>query len=67
MKRRKELKEYRSKTKEELEKILFNLRHKLQDLRFKASLEELKNVKDISTIKRSIARILTIIKEKEKK
>ena len=56
--------ELRKKDKGELIKTVDELKSKLSDIRFKFSSNKLKNVKEISNIKREIARILTIINEK---
>lgn len=56
-------KELRKKNKKELEKSVQDIKKKLNDLRFKFSSNKLKNVKEISWLKREIARILTILKE----
>ena len=55
--------ELRKKDKKELEKSALDLQKKLSDLRFKFSSNKLKNVKEISNIKKEIARTLTILKE----
>lgn len=55
----------RKKEKEELERSVGDLRKRLADLRFKFSSNKLKNVKEISNVKKDIARILTIIKEND--
>ena len=55
--------ELRKKDPKELEKSVKDLRKKLSDVRFKFSANQLKNVKEISGIKKEIARSLTIIKE----
>ena len=55
--------ELRKKDSKELEKHLQELRKKLSDLRFKFSSGKLKNVKEINSSKKEMARILTIIKE----
>ena len=55
--------ELRKKDIKELEKEIQELRKKLSDLRFKFSSGKLKNVKEISTSKKEVARILTILKE----
>jgi large subunit ribosomal protein L29 len=55
--------ELRKKDKKELAKTVQELTKKLSDLRFKFASGKLKNVKEISNSKKSIARILTIIKE----
>ncbi len=53
----------RKKDKRELVKSAQEIRKKLSDLRFKFSSNKLKNVKEISNLKKEIARILTILKE----
>ena len=58
--------ELRKKDKKELEKTVNELKNKLSDIRFKFSSNQLKNVKDISNMKREIARILTIMRENRK-
>ena len=55
--------ELRKRDKKELEKTVHELRKKLSDLRFKFSSGKLKNVKEINSSKKEVARILTIIKE----
>ena len=55
--------ELRKKDTKELEKSVRDLKKKLSDIRFKFSANQLKNVKEISNIKKEIARSLTIIKE----
>ena len=55
--------ELRKKDKKELEKMAQELSKKLSDLRFKFSSGKLKNVKEINTSKKEVARILTILKE----
>lgn len=57
--------ELRKKDIKELHTSAHDLRGKLSDIRFKSSLSQLKNVKEVSNIKKDIAKILTIIKEKE--
>lgn len=59
--------ELRKKSKEDLEKILKEKRERLRKLKFDLSLGKLKNVREIRKTKKDIARILTIIKEYEKK
>ena len=56
----------RKKSKEELGKLVQDLRKKLSDLRFKFSSNKLKNVKEVSNTKREIAKILTILRENRK-
>jgi large subunit ribosomal protein L29 len=55
--------ELRKKDRKELEKTVLDLRKKLSDLRFNFSSNKLKNVKEISNLKKEVARILTILKE----
>lgn len=59
--------ELRKKDKKELVDSAKELSKKLNDIRFKFSSNKLKNVKEISNVKKDIARILTIIKEKDLK
>ena len=58
--------ELRKKDRKELEKTVLELRKKLSDLRFKFTSNKLKNVKEISNSKKTIARILTLLKEIDK-
>ncbi len=55
--------ELRKRDKKELEKTVLELRKKLSDLRFKFSSGKLKNVKEINSSKKEIARIFTVLKE----
>ena len=55
--------ELRKKNKDELQKAVRELKKKLSDLRFKFSSNKLKNVKEINSVKKEIARILTILQE----
>jgi len=57
--------ELRKMDKKELETTLKGLLKKISDLRFKLAAGKLKNVKEISHLKKEIARILTILKEKK--
>ncbi len=59
--------EIRQKTPIELNKTLKELREKLRDLRFKLTLNKLKNVREIRGMKKDIAKILTILRQKENK
>jgi len=56
--------ELRRKSKEELNKTLQDLYKNLGQLRFKLSSNKVKNVREISQIKKDIARIFTIMKYK---
>jgi len=59
-------KELRQKTVEDLRKLERELREKLRGLRFDLASGKVKNVREIREIKKDIARILTVIREKEK-
>ena len=56
--------ELRKKDKKELEASIQDLRKKLSDIRFKLSSNKLKNVKEVSNIKKDIAKMMTVINEK---
>jgi len=56
--------ELRQKSEGELQKLLFEMREKLRQLRFELSQGKLKNVRLIRETKKDIARILTVINEK---
>ena len=58
--------ELRQKSKGELQKLLRENREKLRALNFDLASGKVKNVREIRKIKKNIARILTLIKEKEK-
>ncbi len=63
-----DIKELKNKTISELHNTLADSRDKLRVFRFKDSSNQLKNVRDIRVIKKSIARILTLInKDKNNK
>ncbi len=58
-------KELRNKSTKELHKNLADSRAKLAKLNVEFRTKEVKNVREIRTVKKSIATILTIIAEKE--
>lgn len=60
-----DIKELKNKDKEDLLKNLNELRESLRDLRFKDSSHQLKNVREIRKTKKNIARMLTIINQKD--
>ena len=60
-----ELKEIRLKSIEELNQILKEMQGKLDDLNFKVRQKQLKNMREVRVIKKDIARIFTVIKEKK--
>jgi len=57
--------EMRELTDEELNEELNNLKEKLFQLRFQLELGQLKNTSSIKQVKKDIARIKTILKERE--
>ncbi|MDI6603389.1 MAG: 50S ribosomal protein L29 [Patescibacteria group bacterium] len=59
------LQELHQKTKTELQKLLQDNRANLRQLRFDLAAGKIKNVREIRKIKKDIARILTLLKEKE--
>lgn len=54
----------RQKKTEELLKLLTDSYEQLRDFRFQASIRKLKNVKQINAVKKDVARILTILIER---
>ena len=56
--------ELRQKTESELKKILRESREKLRQLRFDLVAGKVKNVREIRKIKKEIAQILTLLKQK---
>ncbi|MFZ5392141.1 MAG: 50S ribosomal protein L29 [Patescibacteria group bacterium] len=54
----------RQKNTEELLKLLTDSYEQLRDFRFQASIRKLKNVKQINAVKKDVARILTILIER---
>lgn len=57
------IKELRQLSATELQRILVESREKLRELRFKSSRREIKNVREGREIRKTIARILTILKK----
>ena len=57
--------EIRDMTTEELESKVTSLKEELFNLRFQSAMNKLDNPKRIVTVKRSIARIKTVIRERE--
>ncbi|OGZ18159.1 MAG: 50S ribosomal protein L29 [Candidatus Nealsonbacteria bacterium RBG_13_37_56] len=57
--------EIKQKPKNELQKLLQGDRENLRQLRFDLSAGKVKNVREIRKIKKDIARILTILCQKE--
>jgi large subunit ribosomal protein L29 len=60
-----EFKELKNKKTDELHKILVEYRYKLRDLRFKDASKQLKNVREIRVVKKTIARVMTLLNKKK--
>ncbi len=60
-----DFKELQTKSEAELHKILSQDREKVRELRFKDSNKQLKNVREIRTVKEQIAQVLTILNKKK--
>ncbi len=58
------LKELKQKTDKELNDLFWENRKKLGEIKFASSTKKLKNVKEIRELKREIARIITILRER---
>ena len=56
--------ELRNKSGEELEKMLKDLKEELFNLRFQLAINQLENPHKISETKKEIARVMTVITEK---
>ena len=59
--------EIRQKNSQELDMTLKELREKLRKLRFDLSEKKLKNIREIFSTRKTIAKILTILKERHGK
>ena len=59
------VKEIREKTVAELDKLLTDLKEELFKLRFQDAINQLENPMRISAVKKDIARVKTILREKE--
>lgn len=64
MKAKEELKELTLKSANELTKLLALNREKLRDLKFKVSQNQLKNIREVRQLKKKIAKIMTLLKNK---
>jgi ribosomal protein L29 len=60
-----EFKELINKEKSELEKLLASSRNKLRELRFKDSNKQLKNIREIRSVRQLIAQILTTVNKQK--
>jgi large subunit ribosomal protein L29 len=58
------IKELQQKSKSELQKFLADSREKLRQLRFDLSAGKVKNVREVRKIKKDIAKVLTLLKQK---
>ena len=56
-----EYKELKTKSEAELQKTLAQTREKMRELRFKDSGKQLKNVREIRVLKKTVAKILTLL------
>ncbi len=60
-----EIKELKEKKESDLHRLLAETRDKLRELRFKDSNKQLKNVREIRTGKKTVAKILTLLNLKK--
>jgi len=60
-----DLKELKTKNEAELRKLLETNREKLRELRFKDSNKQLKNIREIRSLKKLTAQILTILNKQK--
>lgn len=65
MKNQEKIKDFSRMQKEELERILRDKKEKLRELRFNLVAGKVKNVREVREMKKDIARILTLLKQKE--
>ena len=61
-----DFKELKKKKESDLHKILADTREKLRELRFKDASKQLKNVREIRSLRLKIAQILTLLNFKKK-
>ena len=61
------IKELKTKKEKELKKMLTTLRERLRVLRFDLSAGKVKDIREIKETKKTIARILTILKQENSK
>jgi len=62
-----EMKEIKTKSQSELQRLLAEFRDKLRDLRFKDASKQLKKVRDIRKLREDIARIMTVLNAQKDK
>lgn len=63
MKAKEELKDLKIKSAAELQKLVVSSREKLRELRFKVSQSQLKNIREIRSLKKKIAKMSTLINQ----
>jgi len=59
-------KELKTKSDKELQKLLAEWREKSRELRFKVSSEQLKNVREVRQVKKTLARIMLLLSQKNR-
>lgn len=59
-----EFKELKNKSENELHRALSEFREKLRDLRFKDASKQLKNVREVRVVKKTIAKVLMLLNKK---
>jgi len=62
--KKKEFQEYKNKSKAEILKDLANYREKLANLKFDLAAGKVKNIREIRLVKKTIAQLLTLLKNK---
>lgn len=62
-----EFKELQKKKESELHKLLAESRDTLRDLRFRVASRQLKDIREVRVIKKTIAKILTLLNSKSDK
>ena len=60
-----EFKELQNKTVADLHKLLAELRHKLQELRFKVANNQLKNIREVRDMRKTVARVMMLVGQKK--
>ncbi|MFA6254928.1 MAG: 50S ribosomal protein L29 [Patescibacteria group bacterium] len=59
-------KELKTKSDKELQKLLAEWREKSRELRFKVSSEQLKNVREVRKVKKTLAQIMFLLSQKNR-
>lgn len=59
------IRELKDKPRAELEILLKSQQEKLREFRFKVAAKQLKNVREVRNLKKTVARILTLLKLKK--